>query len=233
MLKYTIVNFYHFFKVEDKDLLLYKFLYLGKKKNIKGTIIIADEGINAALAGRKDSVDEIISFFSSIINGKDFTIHFSYSNELPFERFKVKIKPEIVSLKNGCFGGCNVNYVDHQDWDQFIARNDVMLLDVRNNYESKYGYFKNAIKPDLNSFREFPAWINQNKKLLDNRKEKIATYCTGGIRCEKFLVYLKKLGYNEVFQLKGGILGYLMNNSNFLKKSWIGKCFVFDNRILI
>ncbi len=234
-MEYIIANFYHFFEVQDKDYLLYKFLYICKRKNIKGSITIANEGVNAAIAGSKNSIKALLEFFRSYLKGKNFILHCSQSINIPFEKLKIKIKAEIISLKMNNIGGCSKHYIDPKDWNEFIQNDDVLLVDVRNNYESDRGYFKGAIKPNLSSFREFPKWFALNKNnILFTKKSKLATYCTGGIRCEKFVAYLKYIGYDkEVFQLKGGILGYLGKLPKFSTNSWSGSCFVFDNRILL
>ncbi len=205
-----------------------------KGLKIKGTILLASEGINGTIAGEKSAVEGFFNQLQSSSENLKIIPKYSYINFNPFPRLKVKLKKEIVSL-----GKKDINpiqdcgeYVDPKDWNSFISQDDVMLIDTRNDYEYSIGNFPGSINPQTNTFRELPDFLN---KLLDqdtSKETKVAMYCTGGIRCEKSTALFKQAGFKNVFHLKGGILGYLSNVS--AKESlWQGECFVFDDRVSV
>ena len=226
---FEIIGFYKFTKIKSLKKnkgFLQDFLI---KKNIRGTIIIANEGINATISGKSADLKLTIAKIKKILGFKKFdSENISKSKFQPFHKPKVKIKKEVVPMgltltsKNR-----KVNYVEPKKWNKLINDTETLVLDSRKPFEYKVGTFKKSVNPDINNFREFPKYL---KKL--NKKKTIAMFCTGGIRCEKASFFLKKNGFKNVYQLKGGILNYL---KNIKKKNslWTGECFVFDNRISV
>ena len=226
---FEVFGFYKFKKLtalKKNKILLQDFLV---KKNIRGTIIVANEGINATISGKPLDLKIAITKIKKIFDFKKFDSgNFSKSTFQPFHKAKVKIKKEVVpmgltlSSKNK-----NDNHVDPKKWNKLIADKETLVLDSRKPFEYEVGTFKKSVNPDVGNVREFPKYLNK----LDKKKP-IAMFCTGGIRCEKASVFLEKKGFKNVFQLKGGILNYLKSIKK--KKSlWNGECFVFDNRISV
>ena len=204
--------------------------------HIKGTILLASEGINGTIAGLPDDVHNVLHFLRSDpqFNGAfaDLEHKESYADTHPFYRMKVKLKKEIVTLGvQGVSPTKKVGkYVKPEDWNALISDPNVILIDTRNDYEVDIGTFKGAIDPRTTTFREFPAYV---AKTLDKTKhKKVAMFCTGGIRCEKASSYMMDQGFDEVYHLQGGILKYLENIAE--KDSlWQGECFVFDQRVAV
>ena len=199
-------------------------------KFVKGTIILSHEGINGTIAGRKKDVNYCIKYIKDKLSISSFDSHNSSISEfLPFYRAKVKVKKEVVpiGLKLKVSEKNKSCYVDPHRWNKLISAKNVTLIDVRKSFEHKMGTFKGAVNPKINSFREFPKYFNKLEK-----SNKIAMFCTGGIRCEKASNYLMQKGFKNVFQLKGGIFNYL-NKINIKKSLWKGECFVFDNRVSV
>jgi len=226
---FEIFGFYKFKKLNTLKkikILLQDFLV---KKNIRGTVIIASEGINATISGKPLDLKAAITEIRKILDFKKFdSENFSKCKFQPFHKVKVKIKKEIVPMgltlssknKKG-------NHVDPKKWNKLIADEETLVLDSRKPFEYEVGTFKKSVNPDVVNFREFPKYLNK----LDKKKS-IAMFCTGGIRCEKASVFLEKKGFKNVFQLKGGILNYLKNVKQN-ESLWSGECFVFDNRISV
>jgi len=226
---FEVFGFYKFKKLttlKKNKILLQDFLV---KKNIRGTIIIANEGVNATISGKPLDLKIVITKIKKILDFKKFDSENSSKSKFqPFHKAKVKIKKEVVpmgltlSSKNK-----KDNHVDPKKWNKLIADKETLVLDSRKPFEYKVGTFKKSVNPDVDNFREFPKYLNK----LDKKKP-IAMFCTGGIRCEKASVFLEKKGFKNVFQLKGGILNYLKSVKK--KESlWNGECFVFDNRISV
>ena len=224
---FEVFGFYKFIKIKSlkkNKVLLQKFLM---KKNIRGTIIIAKEGVNATISGKTSDLKTTITKIKKILDYKNFdSENISKSKFQPFHKPKVKIKKEVVPMgltltqKNK-----KINHVDPKKWNKLISDKETLVLDSRKPFEYKVGTFKKSVNPDVDNFKEFPKYLNKLK-----RTKPIAMFCTGGIRCEKASVYLEKKGFKNVYQLKGGILNYLKNVKK--KESlWNGECFVFDNRI--
>jgi UPF0176 protein len=224
---FGVFGFYKFKKLtslKKNKVLLQDYLI---KKNIRGTIIIASEGVNATISGKASDLKSTITKIKKILNFKKFdSENTSKSKFQPFHKPKVKIKKEVVpmglslSSKNK-----KDNHVDPKKWNKLIGDKETLVLDSRKPFEYNVGTFKRSVNPDVDNFREFPKYLNKLKKI-----KPIAMFCTGGIRCEKASVFLEKKGFKNVYQLKGGILNYLKN----IKKKeslWKGECFVFDNRI--
>jgi UPF0176 protein len=205
-------------------------------KNIKGTLLLADEGINGSVAGSEKSIHELLDFLKNDLlfegNFIDLSHKESWSDKHPFYRMKVKLKKEIVTL--GVLGVSPTKmvgqYVKPKDWNSIISDPEVVLIDTRNDYEYAIGSFKNAINPKTMTFREFPEYVKNN---FDPKKhKKVAMFCTGGIRCEKASSYMMSKGFNEVYHLEGGILKYL-EEVKPEESLWQGECFVFDQRVAI
>ena len=202
------------------------------ENDLKGTILLGEnEGINSTIAGSRQGIDNFYAFVGSHLLIFDLKFKESFYNSNPFDKIKVKIKKEIVTLKKGdtCWLNKRGKYVKTQDWDDFISLPDVVILDTRNDYEFNIGTFKNAINPNIKSFKELPQWFDDNRNLYKGKK--LATFCTGGIRCEKLTAYILEF-FPEVYHLDGGILQYFEDTKN-KNNMWIGNCFVFDNRIAV
>lgn len=200
---------------------------------VTGTILIGKEGLNGTISASIKDMKKAISIIKSIKGFDDINIKYSKSKIKPFTRLKVKTKEEIVTIGDKKLDP-SINsgiYVEPKDWNSFIAKDDVLLIDTRNNYEYSIGTFKNSINPRTNNFREFPNWVkNQKFSNKDKKTKKVAMFCTGGIRCEKATSYMKKEGFKNVFHLKGGVLKYFEDITTDQSK-WIGECFVFDDRV--
>ena len=200
--------------------------------NICGTLLLAHEGINGTIAGTREGIDAILGFLRSYPALKGLEHKESYAEGEPFYRMKVRIKKEIVTIgipevdPNETVG----TYLDPEEWNKIITEPDTILIDTRNDYEVQVGTFKGAINPHTKTFTAFPDYVQRH---LDNQKhKKVAMFCTGGIRCEKASAYMKKLGFEEVYHLKGGILKYLETMPEE-KSLWQGECFVFDQRVSV
>ncbi|RDK82343.1 UNVERIFIED_ORG: UPF0176 protein [Idiomarina abyssalis] len=224
---------------------LYKFVELNDYKelreplyqtlianDVKGTLLLAREGINGTICGSREAIDNVLNYLRSDERFADIEHKESPSDEQAFYRTKVKLKKEIVTLgvdwvdPKSSVG----TYVDPEKWNDLIADPEVLVIDTRNEYEYAVGTFEGAINPKTDTFREFPEYVKQH---LDPEKhKKVAMFCTGGIRCEKSTAYLKEQGFDEVYHLKGGILKYLemMPEDN---SRWNGECFVFDQRVTV
>ena len=224
---YEVFGFYKFTKInflKKNQNLIKEFL---NKKNIKGTIILSKEGLNGTISGKQKEIKLTINKLKKLLKIKDFDSHnISKSSFQPFHRPKVKIKKEVVPMNLLLKKKLNKNnYIDPNKWNKLISNEKTLLIDARKPFEYEVGTFKGAINPNINNFRDFPKYLKKIKK-----ERPIAMFCTGGIRCEKASSFLKKKGFQNVYQLKGGILNYLKKINN--KKSlWKGECFVFDNRI--
>ncbi len=199
---------------------------------IHGTLLLAAEGINGTVAGKRKAVDHLLQWLRNKDEFKNLVHKESYVEAQPFNRTKVKLKKEIVTMgvedidPNDIVG----TYVKSKDWNALITDPDVLLVDTRNDYEVAIGTFKGALNPETETFREFPAFVKGN--LDTNKHKKVAMFCTGGIRCEKSTAYLKQQGFDEVYHLEGGILKYL-EEVPANDTQWQGECFVFDNRVSV
>lgn len=230
MSKFLTAALYKFVSLPDYEVLQQPILDACVKRNIKGTILLAKEGINGTIAGLPADIHAVLDYLRQDERLKALEHKESYADKHPFYRMKVKLKKEIVTM-----GVPEVNpnevvgtYVKPEDWNAVISDPDVVLLDTRNDYETHIGTFKGAIDPKTTTFREFPKYVEQN---LDKTKhKKVAMFCTGGIRCEKASSYMKQQGFEEVYHLEGGILKYLENVPKE-ESLWEGECFVFDQRV--
>ena len=230
--KMKIYSFYRFKKISNKTQLKRKLDKYLLKKNCKGTILISKEGINGSVSGETKDLDKLIIYIKKIFKIRKFSLKKNIVTFLPFNKMKVRLKTEIVSIGIGSLINKKhkSNYIHPKDWDKFINKSNLKLLDVRNIYETTIGKFNFSINPNTNTFREFPSKF---KELGITKGTKIAMYCTGGIRCEKASLFLKSEGYTEIYQLEGGILNYLEYKKKQKSNSWKGECFVFDQRVTV
>lgn len=199
---------------------------------IRGTLLLAAEGINGTVAGTAENIAVLRQWLESQDNLGEIDCKLSYHDEPPFHRSKVKLKKEIVTMGVEGIDPLRVvgTYVEPKDWNALISDPDVIVVDTRNDYEVEIGTFKGALNPNTTSFREFPQYVKDN---LDPAKhKKVAMFCTGGIRCEKSTAYLKEQGFDEVYHLHGGILKYL-EEVPAAQTMWEGECFVFDERVAV
>ncbi|MEM7759715.1 MAG: rhodanese-related sulfurtransferase [Cyanobacteria bacterium P01_A01_bin.40] len=231
-MSYLIATFYKFVNIYDLEAKKAQILAWCISKQVKGTIILAEEGINGTISGSREAIADILKTLQTLPELADLESKESTSDNMPFARLKVKIKPEIVTL-----GRPEVNpnhqvgtYVEPQNWNQIISNPEIVVIDTRNEYEVEIGSFQRAKNPHTDSFREFPEYVTQN--LDPEVHPKVAMFCTGGIRCEKASSYLLSQGFKEVYHLKGGILKYLENVSP-AESMWQGECFVFDERVAV
>lgn len=201
---------------------------------IKGTILLAYEGINGTVAGTPTAIDGLIAFLRDIPGCAELDVKYSHAMEMPFYRMKVRLKKEIVTLGvEGIDPKREVGtYVQPEDWNALISDPDTVLIDTRNDYEVAIGTFEGAVDPRTKSFSEFPDWFRAHRAELAEGKTKFAMFCTGGIRCEKSTAFLKAEGIEQVYHLEGGILRYLENIPEVDSK-WRGECFVFDERVSV
>lgn len=227
---FIIASFYHFVELSNYYDMKEEIKDQCNSWKLKGTILLANEGINATISGTRDGINSVFHFLRSDCRLKDLIWKENCAAYQPFSKMKVRLKREIVNLGiNDLDISLKGEYIDPENWDDFISQSDVLLVDTRNTYETKLGKFKNAIEPRTNFFRDFPKWA---ESFFEDKKLKIAMYCTGGVRCEKSTSYMKSLGFENVYHLKGGILSYLEKKKN--KNSlWEGDCFVFDDRVAV
>ena len=225
---FTISGFYKFKKI---NFLKKHKTYLENEisnTSIRGSIIISSEGINGSLAGNSKDISKILKLLKKEFKFTEFdSSNISTSRFQPFHKAKVKIKKEVVplGLKIKSESKRHNRYLSGKSWNKLIIKKETLLIDVRKPFEYSVGTFKNAMNPNIQNFRDFPKFLNKIEKT-----KPVAMFCTGGIRCEKASIFLKKKGFKNVFQLKGGILNYL-NKTKKKDSLWKGECFVFDNRV--
>ena len=201
-------------------------------QNVRGTLLLAHEGINGTVAGSREAINALLAFLGNDPRLAGVSFKESFVDEMPFLRTRVKLKKEIVTMGVEGIDPQRVvgTYVKPKDWNALISDPDVTLVDTRNEYEVQVGTFKNALNPSTDSFREFPQYVKD--KLDPSKNKKVAMFCTGGIRCEKSTAYLKEQGFEEVYHLEGGILKYLEEVPE-QASLWEGECFVFDERVTV
>tara|TARA_Y100000816_G_scaffold258570_1_gene213518 strand:- start:97 stop:1104 length:1008 start_codon:yes stop_codon:yes gene_type:complete len=230
---FKIASFYRFVKLSNKKKIKVKLDNYLKNKLVKGTILLSDEGINGFLSSEEQNVLKALKYLKKLLRIRKISLKIHDVDFIPFNRMKVRLKKEIVSLgvEEIKINELSNNYIQPSEWNNFINKKNVRVLDVRNIYEIDIGKFKNAINPQTNSFRDLPKSL---KQLNLKKNDTIAMYCTGGIRCEKASFFLKSRGYTNIFQLSGGILNYFNHHKNNIKQNkWSGDCFVFDNRVTV
>jgi len=228
-----VMAIYKFADLPDAETIQPALAALCCSRGIKGTLILAPEGINGTVAGTEAAIDELAEwlFAGEMLGGRldGAEVKYSTAEAMPFLRMKVRLKPEIVTLRAPEANPAKTvgTYVEAGDWNALIERNDVVLVDTRNEYEVGLGTFSRALDPGTQNFTEFKDYVETH--LDPARDKKVAMFCTGGIRCEKFAPYMKQLGFKEIFQLDGGILRYL-EETDQNETLWEGECFVFDDR---
>ena len=200
--------------------------------DIMGMLLIAHEGINGAIAGAADAVEQVIGHIRFLPGCADINVKYSSAETMPFHRMTVRLKREIVTMglpDIDPLTGAG-HYVRPEDWNALIDAPNTIVIDTRNDYEVEIGSFAGAINPETKSFRDFPAWFRDNRDAMAGKK--VAMFCTGGIRCEKATAFLKAEGIEDVYHLKGGILKYLEDVPESDSR-WSGECFVFDERVSV
>ncbi len=229
---FTVAALYKFTAFDAPEALKPGLAKVACSGGVKGTLLLAREGINGTIAGPRDGIDAVIAHIRTLPGCADLEWKESTASEMPFQRLKVRLKREIVTM-----GQPDVDptrsvgtYVAPADWNALIARDDVVTIDTRNDYEVEIGTFDGAIDPQTKSFGEFPEWWSENAERFAGKK--VAMFCTGGIRCEKASNYLLGQGVEDVFHLKGGILKYLEDVPQE-DSQWHGECFVFDGRVSV
>jgi UPF0176 protein len=230
--QYVTCALYKFVALPNYGSIRHPLLKVMTDNNVFGTLLLAAEGINGTVSGRREDIDALLGWLDQQPGLENIDTKESYDDEIPFYRSKVKLKKEIVTMGVEGIDPKQVvgTYVKPADWNDLISDPDVILVDTRNDYEVEIGTFKNAIDPKTKSFRDFPDWAKNN---LDRDKhKKVAMFCTGGIRCEKSTAYMKEQGFDEVYHLEGGILKYLEEVPSD-QTLWQGECFVFDNRVAV
>jgi UPF0176 protein len=229
---FTIAALYHFARFSDPAALRAPLLQVCEAGGVRGTLLLAPEGVNGTVAGPREGIDAVIAHLRSLPGCGALQWKESAAETMPFQRLKVRIKREIVTMgQPGVDPLAAVGrYVAPKDWNALIRANDVVVIDTRNDYEVAIGSFQGAIDPETRSFRDFPAWWAANRDRFDGKR--IAMFCTGGIRCEKSTNYLIGQGVPEVYHLQGGILKYL-EDVQPEDSLWQGECFVFDRRVSV
>ena len=233
--KFILAAFYKFIPLPDYGDMRGPLLKLCEKHDICGSVLLAEEGINATIAGSKQGLQIILNYLQSDPRLADIVPKFATHDEAPFKRMKIRLKKEIVTLGIPSLVPTERRGtpIQPKDWNAVINRPDMMVIDTRNDYETQIGTFENAVDPKTKTFREFPDWVEKLKQeMADKPKPEIAMFCTGGIRCEKASALMLKWGFPEVYHLKGGILNYL-EHIPAEESKWHGECFVFDERVAV
>ena len=231
-LQYVVAAIYKFVVLDDCQALRDSLLTVMRDHEVRGTLLLAKEGINGTVAGTRQAIDRLMAHLRSDSRFDQLRYKESYSDKIPFHRTMVKLKKEIVTMgvpdtdPNQLVG----TYVKPKDWNQLISDPSVTVIDTRNKYEVGVGTFRNAVSPDTDSFRQFPKYVTE--KLDPAQHKRVAMFCTGGIRCEKATAYLKEQGFEDVYHLEGGILQYLKDVPE-TDSLWEGECFVFDRRVAV
>lgn len=228
----TVAALYRFARFNDPAALRAPLLALCEAQSVKGTLLLAREGINGTIAGKAAAIDAVLTHIRALPGCDDIDVKFSSADAMPFHRMKVRLKREIVTMGQpdiDPLGGVGT-YVAPADWNALIDQPDTVVIDTRNDYEVQVGSFAGAIDPATKSFSEFPDWFRAHRDELADKK--IAMFCTGGIRCEKATAFLKAEGLDAVYHLKGGILKYLEEVPP-AQSRWQGECFVFDERVAV
>ncbi len=231
-----VAALYRFAVFDDPAALRQPLFDLCDRLGVRGTLLLANEGVNGTIAGGPDAIDTVVAHIRALPGCADLDVKYSAADTMPFHRLKVRLKKEIVTLGVPGVDAARQagTYVAPEDWNALISDPDTIVIDTRNDYEVKIGTFQGAIDPETKSFRAFPAWFRAFRASLADRPTppRIAMFCTGGIRCEKSTAFLKAEGIDEVYHLKGGILNYLEKIPES-ESLWQGECFVFDQRVAL
>ncbi|MCH2039080.1 MAG: rhodanese-related sulfurtransferase [Saccharospirillaceae bacterium] len=228
----VVCAMYKFVTLENFEAIRQPLLDVMTANEVKGTLLLAQEGINGTVASDRKGIDALLDWLQQDERLANIVYKESFDDNMPFYRTKVKLKKEIVTMGVEGIDPKQVvgTYVKPKDWNALISDPDVVLVDTRNDYEVEVGTFKNAIDPRTKTFREFPQYVEDN--MNPAKQKKVAMFCTGGIRCEKSTAYMKEQGFEEVYHLEGGILKYL-EEVPAEESLWQGECFVFDNRVTV
>jgi UPF0176 protein len=228
----VVCAMYKFVTLENFEKLRQPLLEAMEANEVRGTLLIAQEGINGTVAGSREGIDALLAWLATDERLTNIVHKESFDETMPFYRTKVKLKKEIVTMGIEGIDPKQIvgTYVKPQDWNALISDPDVVLLDTRNDYEIQIGTFQGAVDPNTETFREFPKYVKEN--MDPTKHKKVAMFCTGGIRCEKSTAYMKEQGFDEVYHLEGGILKYLEEVPKE-ETMWEGECFVFDNRVAV
>ncbi|MEO1221100.1 MAG: rhodanese-related sulfurtransferase [Pseudomonadota bacterium] len=231
---FQVAALYCFTPFEDTAGIRDPLLAICEDAGTKGTILLANEGINGTIAGTDNAIGAVVDHIRSLPGCANLDVKYSTATEAPFHRMKVRLKSEIVTMgEPGVDPRESVGrYVAPEDWNDLISDPDTIVIDTRNDYEVAVGTFEGAVDPETTSFREFPKWFREHREELLEGKKKVAMFCTGGIRCEKSTSFLRGEGVEDVYHLKGGILKYLETVPEDESK-WHGDCFVFDERVTV
>ncbi|MBP2549987.1 UPF0176 protein [Neorhizobium galegae] len=229
---FLVAALYHFARFDQCETVRAPLQALCDDNGVKGTLLLAHEGINGTIAGPDEGIARVLAYLRALPGFANLEHKESRASKMPFLRMKVRLKKEIVTM-----GVENIDpnkivgtYVEPKDWNDLISDPETIVIDTRNDYETAIGIFKGAVDPKTKTFREFPDWVKNNTGL--HNKPKIAMYCTGGIRCEKATAFMREQGFDEVYHLKGGILKYLETVPEE-ESLWEGACFVFDERVSV
>lgn len=229
-MKFVVAALYHFFDFPHFEETRTALLDEMKRLSIKGSLLITPEGINGTIAGTRETIDEMLTYLKTNIMHSDFEHKESLCDYQPFQRSKVRLKKETISIGKPVSLEYRGQYVTPQEWNALISDPETLIIDTRNDYEVHLGTFEGAVDPGIRNFKQLPKFV---RDLYDPAKHrKIATFCTGGIRCEKFTAWMAQEGFKDVYHLKGGILKYLEEIPESESK-WHGECYVFDERIAV
>ena len=228
----VVAALYQFVKVPNYEALRMPLIEFCKSHGVRGTLLLAEEGINGTIAGPRAGIDAVAAYLGQVGPFQNLEYKESKAKTMPFLRMKVKLKKEIVTLGALAADPTEMvgTYVSSSDWNTLISRPDVITVDTRNDYEVMIGTFKGAVNPNIKAFRDFTTYTEEN--LMQYKDKPVAMFCTGGIRCERSTAYFKALGFKEVYHLKGGILKYLEEIPEE-QSLWEGECFVFDQRVSV
>lgn len=229
-----VAALYQFTPFPDPGSLRAALLAACEAHGVKGTLLLAREGINGTIAGAPDGLEAVLAHIRALPGCAALDVKYSDAPQMPFHRMKVRVKREIVTMGEPDIDPALSagHYVDPHDWNALIADPDTIVIDTRNDYEVAVGTFAGAVDPQTPTFRDFPAWFRQHRDALLEGKKKVAMFCTGGIRCEKSTAFLRSEGIEEVYHLRGGILKYLEQVPEN-ESLWQGECFVFDERVTV
>lgn len=226
-----VAALYHFAPIESPQELRAPLAQFCCSRGIKGTLLLAGEGINGTVAGSPLAIEQLVERLRAVPGFAALEVKYSAAAEMPFYRMKVRLKREIVTMgMPGLDPAGAGTYVEPSEWNALIAAPDTLLIDTRNDYEVALGTFAGAVDPGTRCFSDFPAWVEAHRAELQGRR--VAMFCTGGIRCEKATAYVRSLGFDQVFHLRGGILKYLEQVAPEDSR-WTGECFVFDERVAV
>ncbi|MGM8215371.1 oxygen-dependent tRNA uridine(34) hydroxylase TrhO [Bacillaceae bacterium W0354] len=230
---YRVLLYYKYVKIDNPEEFTEQHLEFCKDLGLKGRILIAEEGINGTVSGTVEQTDAYMETMKEDSRFEDMIFKIDEADGHAFKKMHVRHRPELVTLRleddidpNELTG----NYLAPKEFYEMMQKENTIVIDARNDYEYDLGHFEGAVRPDIKAFRELPEWIRENKEMLEGKR--ILTYCTGGIRCEKFSGWLKKEGFEDVHQLHGGIVTY-GKDPEVKGRRWNGKCYVFDERISV